>query len=552
MNYSDYFLDPSLSNIDRLNSLVLSLEETLIKHSKSFGSILRLGGNENYGEYLKNRSLPEEGVPWNGFSEEFISMFDQSVIWQSPSTMLNITPPPNMASLACSFLASLFNPNFGTDESSGMLMASELIVIRYLAELVGWDPEYAGGVGTFGGKGTNLYGLKCGIKSAIPDADVNGIRSDELVVFTNTKAHPCHREISAWMGIGIKNVKVLPVTKDGVLDLELFKTELYESLRLGKKVACIYLNAGTTNEGYIDPIHDVAQIRDEAVKEFGLDYVPHIHADSVIGWIWLFFKGYDFESNPLKLSTEEERKIKNELRKISQIKEADSFGADLHKMAFCPYVSSFFIAKNVKDLGHQGAFSVSEAEDLRHGEYAPFEFSLELSRYSMGAVSAYATFELFGKNGFREMILHLVRMNQMIRERITERPDFTVVLPDAPGFATLFIAIPDGYASVGIDAFSDDERNIIAEYNRHFYLYLQDRIKGESADTHIAISKSYKPFGADTPLSPLKLYPTCVNARTEDIIKAVSSLLDLKKDFDAQKFVPVDTLRRPADLSIRE
>ena len=552
MNYSDYFLDSSLSNIDRLNSLVLSLEEALKKRSKSLGSILRLGGNGNYGEYLKNRILPEEGVQWSRFSEEFISMFDQSVIWQSPSTMLNITPPPNMASLACSFLTSLFNPNFGTDESSGMLMASELIVIRYLAELVGWNPEYTGGIGTFGGKGTNLYGLKCGIRNAIPDADITGIHSDELVVFTNTKAHPCHREVSAWVGIGIKNVKVLPVTKDGVLDLEVFKSELYDSLRLGKKVACIYLNAGTTNEGYIDPIHDVVQIRDRAVKKFGLDYVPHIHADSVIGWIWLFFKGYDFESNPLKLSAKEERKIKNELRKVSQIKEADSFGADLHKLAFCPYVSSFFITKNVKDLGRQGTYSVSEAEDLRHGEYAPFEFYLELSRSSMGAVSAYAALELFGKNGFREMILHLVRMDQMIRERIMERPDFLVVLPDAPGFATLFIAIPDGYASIGIDAFSDDERNIIAEYNRHFYLYLQDRIKGESADTLIAISKSYRPFGADTPLSPLKVYPTCVNARIEDVIKAVDSLLDLKKNFDVEKIVPVDTLRRPVDFTVRE
>ena len=133
-----------------------------------------------------------------------------------------------------------------------------------------------------------------------------------------------------------------------------------------------------------------------------------------------------------------------------------------------------------------------------------------------------------------------------------ERPDFLVVLPDAPGFATLFIAIPDGYASIGIDAFSDDERNIIAEYNRHFYLYLQDRIKGESADTLIAISKSYRPFGADTPLSPLKVYPTCVNARIEDVIKAVDSLLDLKKNFDVEKIVPVDTLRRPVDFTVRE
>ena len=41
------------------------------------------------------------------------------------------------------------------------------------------------------------------------------------------------------------------------------------------------------------------RIRDELVKEFGLDYTPHLHADAVIGWAWSVFNDYDVEANPL-------------------------------------------------------------------------------------------------------------------------------------------------------------------------------------------------------------------------------------------------------------
>ena len=41
------------------------------------------------------------------------------------------------------------------------------------------------------------------------------------------------------------------------------------------------------------------RVRERLVREYQLDYTPHIHADAVIGWAWCVFNDYDFAANPL-------------------------------------------------------------------------------------------------------------------------------------------------------------------------------------------------------------------------------------------------------------
>ena len=38
---------------------------------------------------------------------------------------------------------------------------------------------------------------------------------------------------------------------------------------------------------------------DRLADEFSLGYLPHLHADAVIGWAWSVFNDYDFLANPL-------------------------------------------------------------------------------------------------------------------------------------------------------------------------------------------------------------------------------------------------------------
>ena len=188
-----------------------------------------------------------------------------------------------------------------------------------------------------------------------------------------------------------------------------------EHLDKNDKVACIILNGGTTNEIIIDPIKEVVDLRDRLVKEYNLSYVPHVHVDSVIGWAWLLFKYYDFEKNEFGMNDRELDKICSMQRKISEIKYADSFGADFHKTGFCPYISSIIMAKDFNDVMGLGNKTDKGVENMKFGEYSPFEYTLELTRSSIGPVSAYAAFEALGVKGFQKALYNVFSNSEYIR-----------------------------------------------------------------------------------------------------------------------------------------
>lgn len=103
-------------------------------------------------------------------------------------------------------------------------------------------------------------------------------------------------------------------------------------------------------------------------------------------------------------------KIYSMKEKIIEIKYADSFGADFHKTGFCPYVSSIFMAKNFNDVTGLGNKNDRGIENLKFGEYSPFEYTLELTRSSIGPVAAYTAFESFGIKGFQEIIYKIFQI----------------------------------------------------------------------------------------------------------------------------------------------
>ena len=112
---------------------------------------------------------------------------------------------------------------------------------------------------------------------------------------------------------------------------------------------------------------------------------------------WLFFKDYDFKSNPLKFSKTSLKKNFSISKKISELKYADSVGIDFHKTGFCPYTSSIFM---VKDKNRYFSFNPSKdtpLEELVWGNFAPFQTSLELTRSASGTLSALICLKSLGK-----------------------------------------------------------------------------------------------------------------------------------------------------------
>jgi glutamate/tyrosine decarboxylase-like PLP-dependent enzyme len=365
-------------------------------------------------------------------------------IWSHPNAQLNVIPPPTIPSITAFIAAAIYNPNIITDEYAGRFSEVEIQCIAMLSDLVGYDPLQSGGLFTFGGTGTILYGCKLGIEKILGGRGMqDGIR-EEFKIFSSDVSHYSRLNVAAWLGVGTKNLIAIPSTSNNEMSLSALEEALRASLSRGEKVAVIIATLGTTDAFGIDDLAAIVHLRNELVEEYGLDYVPHIHADAVIGWAWSVFRDYDFDNNPLGFHARTLRSLTDSLARIESLQLADSIGIDLHKTGYAPYISSVILIKDRSSF----ALLSREPEQMPYlyqvGQHHPGIYTLECSRSGAGALAALASMTLLGKQGYRVLIGHNVEMAEMLRERL-ERHGCIQVLNDYNyGPVTLFRVYPPG------------------------------------------------------------------------------------------------------------
>ncbi len=125
-----------------------------------------------------------------------------------------------------------------------------------------------------------------------------------------------------------------------------------QALHAGQRLAAIVATMGSTDAFGIDDLYRVHALRETLVREFSLDYTPHIHADAVIGWAWSVFNDYDFLQNSLGFRGRTVRALAKAHHRIQHLGLADSIGIDFHKTGFAPYISSLVIFRDRIDLQH--------------------------------------------------------------------------------------------------------------------------------------------------------------------------------------------------------
>lgn len=509
------------------------------------------GEKLKYSEFIKEDRIEEKSKEVSKVFDEISKYFQRAIKWEHSGCMLNITPPANLASIATALYSLLYNPNCSQDEPTGYMLAMELAVVRMMAKLAGWKPDNSSGIFTFGGKGTNLYAVKMAINKINSKCKTDGVKVDDFFVVSSEKAHPCHKEICDWLGLGKNSHITIPVASDGRMNMEILENILRDKIEAGKKLACIMLSGGTTNENLVDPIKEVYDLRQKLVEEYNLNYMPHIHVDAVIGWAWLFYSKYDFENNRLNIPTGTKKKIQRMYNRIKDIKYSDSYGADFHKTGYCPYVSSILMVSDrtcLQGLGDKDR----EYSTLKCGEYSPFEYSLELTRSSIGPVAAFTALRLFGYEGYQEILYKVFYEGEFIREVLNQQKDFCVLNNATEGFASLFIALPKSLDGMEItNELLMEKAEFIQDYNHRFFLYLNESLENRKVNFKISFSKSFKLFGMEKYIGALKAYQTSPIADLDEVRKCLECLIVLKEEFDIYKPLVEDDINRPIDFVYR-
>ncbi len=484
-------------------------------------------------EAARNARLGAQTASVEAVTSDLVSYLRGMTIFGHPRTQQNVVPPPTIPSLIGVLLAALHNPNVSWDEYSRLVALAEVEATAITARLLGYDPALAGGVFTFGGTGTTLYGVKLGLEKACPQTMRKGVPED-AVVLVSEAGHYCAMNVVGWLGIGTGNLIVIPATDENEIDLARLEREAREALSSGKRIAAIIATMGTTDAFGLDDLRGIVKLRDTLADEYQLAYRPHVHADAVIGWAWSVFNEYDFKSNPLGFRRRTIRALAGACRRIRHLAEADSVGIDFHKTGFAPYISSLVLVRNSEDL-RLVTRSPEQMPYLYHfGEHRPGMYTLETSRAGTGPLAALANFRLFGEQGLQVVVGHIVEMAQLLREHLEGHEGTTVLNRDNFGTVTLFRAYPPGIDTFAIKRQEFDDpayrESLLAhnEYNRDIFRYVHSEAM---AGRGVVISSTdcYRRTRYQEPVFALKSYIQSPFVDESDIEVVVAKVLEARE-----------------------
>ena len=431
------------------------------------------------------------------------------------------------------FYGSIVDPNTVWDDLSHKAAEAEVRVSAMCAALVGYDPDKALGLFTFGGTGTTLYGIKIGAEIAQPGLFNEGIKQP-LRAFGSDMAHYAKLSASAWLGPGSQAAVAVPTGEDNAMDVSALEKALRASIEKGERIAAIVVTMGSTDAFGIDDIVAVHALRQRLMDEYRLDYRPHLHADAVIGWAYAVFNDYDFAVNALDIPAEASQSLQTVRERMRHLHLADSLGIDFHKSGYTPYASSLFIASDAKLVSTIRRDKVAMPYLFQFGEYDPGIYTLECSRSGGPVLAALSNLLLLGKDGFRGLLGHCVEMSQLLRRKARDLPWLAVLNEDNHGAVVVIRVYPDGvdadtaYRTEKSDASQRDALLRHNEFNKAVYLVTREAAESGEGPVFVQTNR-YRNTGYGEPVVGIKFFTLSAFTDPASVDTAIEALKSARK-----------------------
>ncbi len=332
---------------------------------------------------------------------------DKSMPWFSTRYLGHMTTDTLMAANLGYMLTLLYNPNNCAYEGSPVTTEMELEVGKRLAVFLGYDPERSWGHIASGGTIANYEGLWLArnlkafplavaeiepdwvqgldtwqllnlpserildlVEKAIRSNRFAAIRSASagqkgLAAFKPGKVLVPQSKHYSWLkavdilGIGQENLIFIPVTDEYRMDTGVLSRKLAELQQQKEHVLAVVGIIGTTEEGAVDDIHRIVEIR-KAFEQKGLSFYFHIDA-AYGGFVRSLYLNTDFSFSS---QTELQQNLQNlnlmdarleypseeVYRAFAAMPEADSITIDPHKMGYIPYATGAIAVKDKRIL----------------------------------------------------------------------------------------------------------------------------------------------------------------------------------------------------------
>ncbi len=331
------------------------------------------------------------------------------------------------------YLAAVTNRYAGIYFASPGAVRLENQLIRWMAELIGFDPEQAGGNLTSGGSLANLIGLV----TARDNSQVPIREFRNMVIYASEHTHHCIHKSLNITGMHEAVLRHIELDSSYRMKADALKQQIRQDEKDGLWPFIIVASAGTTNVGAVDPLDDIADIAQH--------HNIWMHVDAAYGGFFL-------------LCEEGRKSIKN-------IHRADSVIMDPHKGLFLPYGTGAVLVKDQKKLfssQHYTADYMQEAQE-HDEEISPADMSPELTKHFRG-LRMWLPLKLFGLKPFRATLEEKIWLARYLYEELNDI-DGIETGPYPELSITFFRYVPD---EGDTDAFNKQMLKRIREEGRVF------------------------------------------------------------------------------------
>ena len=355
-------------------------------------------------EELFSRPFPEDGLG----VEQLFRLISEKVVPNSttvahPRFLAYVLPPPNGIAPFAEGIAAALNQNCNFWQLSPAANVIEQKVIGWLSGLFNY-PETSAGILTSGGSMASLAAIAAAIVEKYPgDFRHEGLQSGRarLVLYTSEQAHRAIEKDAVILGLGLDNVRKIPVDSAFRMRVDLLETAVRLDRAAGHQPFCVVAAAGTINTGSIDPVEELAGFC--AREDLWL------HVDGALGALFVV-----------------SGRCRAELLPCGR---ADSIALDPHKMLFAPLEAGCLLVKDRQKLKRAFQFASSyltiDPDPLLTNflEYGP-----ELSR-SFKAFKIWCSLQAFGVYAFVSAIDQTLDLAQYMADRLQQDSLFELLAP---------------------------------------------------------------------------------------------------------------------------
>ncbi|ELZ95951.1 aromatic-L-amino-acid decarboxylase [Haloferax mucosum ATCC BAA-1512] len=355
-------------------------------------------------EQLFDETLPETGQAPDAILDEWSDkVLPTATHNTSPRYFGFVMGSGTMMGVLADALAASVNMNTGGWKPAPSGTEVERRTIRWLAELIGYDPD-CGGLFTSGGTMANVTGILTGLReTAEYDTKTRGIQTDDragrfTLYVADHEGHSSIYRVAELLGLGSDAVHLVPSHDDFTMDVEALERLVEADRDSGAIPFCVVAQVGSINVGAIDPLEDIARVCEEQNLWF--------HADGACGAVGAVLP----EKRP----------------QYRGIERADSVTLDPHKWLYVPYECGCLLVRDQSLLAHVFAMDAAYLEGKLPTKYEGldyYELGPQMSR-GFRALKVWMSLKHYGVSGYRALLRRNVACAEHLDALVRSAADF--------------------------------------------------------------------------------------------------------------------------------